>query len=446
MGYAKRLWEDEQGRRYSHTDKSVCDRCFDDYAIKAFIRGNASSRACSFCNRRNIRRNIAASGDAVLEFILEGIDSEYDDADTHALPYDDEEGTCMVPVYYIGEIVYEQHPSITSRDDVQSWITNSISDGPSWCEREPLVLSPAEGLVAGREDFCEAVKHKTRYLFFEPQQRVSGEFPEIGEEPYYVHPSHLLEELGGMVSGADFIRELPGGTQIFRARSHADGLELTTIEELGPPPVEVAKAGRMNAAGIVVFYGALDESTATAETVRGKPSISVGTFELTRAARILDLTTLPSIPSIFDLARRNERMPLRFLWRFCSDISVQIVPDDRIHVEYTPTQVVAEFIKERFRDREGNRVDGVLYPSSRRSEGRNIVLFVNRGNLEGISGDGYLEPPKILRLSSAKVIRISDLVRARAHQLYEQRGRNDGRALDDWLRAEGEILGEAASA
>jgi hypothetical protein len=32
-------------------------------------------------------------------------------------------------------------------------------------------------------------------------------------------------------------------------------------------------------------------------------------------------------------------------------------------------------------------------------------------------------------------------IRQRAYQLYEQRGRVDGFALDDWLRAESEILG-----
>lgn len=33
-------------------------------------------------------------------------------------------------------------------------------------------------------------------------------------------------------------------------------------------------------------------------------------------------------------------------------------------------------------------------------------------------------------------------IRLRAYELYEQRGRIDGYALDDWLQAEGEILGK----
>jgi len=33
-------------------------------------------------------------------------------------------------------------------------------------------------------------------------------------------------------------------------------------------------------------------------------------------------------------------------------------------------------------------------------------------------------------------------IRGRAYELYEQRGRVDGFALDDWLQAEAEILGK----
>lgn len=36
---------------------------------------------------------------------------------------------------------------------------------------------------------------------------------------------------------------------------------------------------------------------------------------------------------------------------------------------------------------------------------------------------------------------IEERIRRRAYQLYEQRGRVDGLALHDWLKAEGEILG-----
>ena len=37
-------------------------------------------------------------------------------------------------------------------------------------------------------------------------------------------------------------------------------------------------------------------------------------------------------------------------------------------------------------------------------------------------------------------------VQRRAYELYEQRGRQDGRQLDDWLQAEQDLLSAASSA
>jgi hypothetical protein len=35
-------------------------------------------------------------------------------------------------------------------------------------------------------------------------------------------------------------------------------------------------------------------------------------------------------------------------------------------------------------------------------------------------------------------------IRARAHELFEQRGREEGRDLDDWLQAEAEVTQQRA--
>ena len=37
---------------------------------------------------------------------------------------------------------------------------------------------------------------------------------------------------------------------------------------------------------------------------------------------------------------------------------------------------------------------------------------------------------------------LEDRIRERAHELYEARGREDGRELEDWLHAEEEITGK----
>jgi len=39
---------------------------------------------------------------------------------------------------------------------------------------------------------------------------------------------------------------------------------------------------------------------------------------------------------------------------------------------------------------------------------------------------------------------IQEQIRRRAYELYEQRGRDDGHELDDWLRAESEVTQQKA--
>jgi hypothetical protein len=39
---------------------------------------------------------------------------------------------------------------------------------------------------------------------------------------------------------------------------------------------------------------------------------------------------------------------------------------------------------------------------------------------------------------------VQEQIRRRAHELYEQRGRDDGHELDDWLQAESEMTKQKA--
>ena len=47
------------------------------------------------------------------------------------------------------------------------------------------------------------------------------------------------------------------------------------------------------------------------------------------------------------------------------------------------------------------------------------------------------EPPRTI----PDPTKLEEQIRRRAYALYEARGREDGHDLDDWLRAEAEILG-----
>ena len=46
---------------------------------------------------------------------------------------------------------------------------------------------------------------------------------------------------------------------------------------------------------------------------------------------------------------------------------------------------------------------------------------------------------KTLTKSGAQPQNLEETIRVRAYELYEARGREDGRDLDDWLRAEEQV-------
>jgi hypothetical protein len=41
---------------------------------------------------------------------------------------------------------------------------------------------------------------------------------------------------------------------------------------------------------------------------------------------------------------------------------------------------------------------------------------------------------------------LEEAIRRRAHEIYEERGREDGRDVEDWLHAEAEITGTSVKA
>ena len=103
----------------------------------------------------------------------------------------------------------------------------------------------------------------------------------------------------------------------------------------------------MNAAGIAVLYGSYQKDAALLEATGGHSDFSVAEFELLTELTVVDLTDIPSIPSIFE---RGPRESLRFLHKFAENVSQPFEPDSEIHIEYTPTQVVSEYLRHRMAD------------------------------------------------------------------------------------------------
>jgi len=151
---------------------------------------------------------------------------------------------------------------------------------------------------------------------------------------------------------------------------------------VGPPASHVARAGRMNARGVPVFYGATDWEIALAEV---RPPVGsnvvIAKFDVSRTLRLLDVKALGDVivsGSIFDptLAGRSKRA--KFLQRLSARITQPVMPEVE-EFEYLVTQAMADYLA----DRPDLDLDGIDFPSiQRRGKGSNVVLFHKAARLQ----------------------------------------------------------------
>lgn len=111
---------------------SVCDACVADYAIREFIRGEASACECSFCGRSEAEP-IAADTHDVLVFMSQGLRTEWSDAESE-LYYDDESTSGFVgPTAYVEDRLEEEGP-VFANDDFEAFALAALGQ-TVWCPR-----------------------------------------------------------------------------------------------------------------------------------------------------------------------------------------------------------------------------------------------------------------------------------------------------------------------
>jgi hypothetical protein len=389
VGVSKRLWEEEQARGYHTSDDAVCPQCFSDGGLKAFVEDHLESNTCTVCGT-TADHAIAAPADDVLEFFLQKVGNHYENADGNA-PWDNEEGHYFVTTWSMYDLVFDELQDIADYSTLE-WLYEHIKEEGEYCERDWQIQSPGEALKSAWAGFCAVIKHETRFLFF---TETEDEEDEDGE-PFRVRPAEMLDELAKVILKCELIQELKAGTRMFRVRGHEAGKTFTKVVDLGPPPKNVAKSpGRMNAAGIVVMYTAFDRDTALAEATGEYYDFSVAEFELLKDFQVVDLTRIPHVPSIFEGGPRES---LRFLRHFAKDVSQPFTPDRELHIEYTPTQVVSEYLRHRLRDKQGRPILGLLYKSAECEGGVNLALFVESEDVEGVPSDRWKPKEHRLRM------------------------------------------------
>ncbi|WP_127966537.1 HEPN-associated N-terminal domain-containing protein [Agrobacterium sp. RS6] len=373
---------------------NVCYRCFGDDDLRAMIRGYGGPRGCHFCGRKDAATMPVRE---VTDFIRERVETFYGKA-VDQLPYESREGGYQGWHIDSYDMINEEICLDLPRDDDRR-LFQAVVDGigdDTWCEFDWLVLDIDESLKFSWERFCAIVKHRRRFFFHDIGQS-------DGRDPDTRSPFQFLETVCEHAEREGLIIELPAGHRFYRARARKMRKPVTSPAALGPPPEDRAtQSNRMNPPGISMFYGADKPRLAIAE-IRNSMA-SVGTFEILRPIRILDLAHLPDVPGFFSTAYRREQRIMRFLHDFASLIIQPVERTDRINVDYIPTQVFTEFIRDfAF---EGGKIDGLRYRSATGEKGTNYVLFAGPLDVVGAAQpEPYLSATPWLELVGVKHVR-----------------------------------------
>lgn len=368
----------------------VCDNCVGEESLQHRIRENAEAEGCDFCGREE-REPIAAPVEDFLRWLRDGFDVDWGDA-LEFMPF--EGGGWAIPDAQkdIWEVL--DWYQLDLYDGLRDVVLDHFDD-VTFAPRYYFGVAPNERLRYGWDAFVEHVSHRSRYLFL-----TTGAGREGGPDSEGVPVSEMLRELGAAVHATGLVRPLAAGTVLYRARAHGKKDSPSTATELGAPPAQYSRiSSRMSPHGIPMFYAALERETALRETSMGGRGIpwhlTLASFETGSDFQILGLAELPPIPSVFDSARRHLIEPLRFLHVFVDQVRKPIRRDEREHLEYVPTQIVAEYLRHLYERQTGERVDGVAYKSAIASDGSNVVLFIDNSDCVDDFGESDVRKVKL---------------------------------------------------
>ena len=256
---------------------------------------------------------------------------------------------------------------VTENPALNETIEEFFDTSQEWIRHNPLSFTDGEWVSFFWKSFCETIKSRRRFTI--------DEYDFVGD--YYgdsLSYKDVISRIFSAIKDAQMCITLHQGTRLYRSRAFDKEPQILEFNDLTSAPYEYAKQNRMSPAGISMFYSSLQAKTNLAELGPTDGVIVTGRFTLKKDVRILDLTSLPSI-SYWGKGNIGE---MEFLHDFSKEVSRPIDQDDRIHIEYLPTQAFTEYIRYRFKDLDGSSLDGIMFNSSKPIAGKNVVLFCNQ--------------------------------------------------------------------
>jgi hypothetical protein len=370
----------------SESEKYVCSACIGDYVLQAEILAGGAERCCSYCEENGVAVAIEQVSDRVDEvygaLVGEAEAMPHFPNDSDRVEYRQSGSTPSEIVTEMLEcdedIANDVVEELSSRHSYRAMKDGDIDRFDDSNDIFEIAIPRSPEIKETWASFCQSIKHDRRF-FNETASELLSEI--LGP---ILDPAAPPERSAVRVIAPDSDERF-----IYRGRmANSDNVRHEIlgkpINALGASPRELNSSGRMNSAGIPVFYGSFDVATSVAE-LRGPVggTAIVGKFEIIRPLRILDLTKLQN--AMFNLSYFDDDVIRkfaynRFLRGFHKEIKKSVIPGSET-LDYLPTQFVAEYLWTKV----DPPIDGLIYGSAQISErgARNIALFPHAADVSG---------------------------------------------------------------
>lgn len=357
-------------------DNYVCFKCIGDSFVQKDIKKRKTSNQCNYCGKRRRCINL----DALADLVDEVYRRNYRPGKTYPVLEANEDDTSWEtagddPELIISEMlgceVEIAQDLVSVLSDREGYDVHRGGDTPYYDSSCTYGETPVYDYehVESWHHFCEIVKHRSRFFSGSAISLLNELFAGINELNH-----------AGQKAPVRLIDKNSPERFIYRARRANDASKRIKIlqspaHELGAPSSTLAVPGRMNPAGISVFYGALDRATCLSEIrlAVGEAAVS-GKFQIIRPLNVLDLTVLKEIYSklsLFDPDFEQKASRLKFLRGFEAEICMPVLPYEET-LGYIPTQAFVEYLANYYTP----RIDAVLYSSIQTNgTGTNIAIL-----------------------------------------------------------------------
>ena len=349
-----------------------CSNCFADGEIKAIIDGNKVNGNCDFCGKQKVP--IYEIGkDTILSELFDGLLDIYTPITNLPADFPKDRTDLLKNILYHNWHIFNIEPDCIYR------LITSIC-GERYADQPALFDNPV-GILQSQDhdyleetailknhrwsDFVEAIKRKNRFHSNLINTEVLYTFLRCAKKSYK--------------AGKVFYRSRICPTEKGYPR-----------KEMGAPPDEKAKAGRVNPNGIGILYLADSKDTTLYEIRAGVYDyVTIGTFKLQKDIEVINLADIDKISPFIGVDYGFDFTQYAINIEHLKMIGQEIAKPLRNEnvLDYFPTQYISDYIKSK-------GYDGIEYISTMWKQGVNLAVF--NGNLFKCTGTTVYDVKSIL--------------------------------------------------